>query len=318
MIGVALHGIGHTADLIAEQCGTSEIWSVRAGVTGSPHKIGSDRIGAEIVGELDVVLARPDVDVVIHTGLEHGDALAEVLGRCVDAGKDAVTVAGLVHPDVELGDAAATALRRRAMAGGGRIVGTGVNPGLLLDVLPTLVTTLFARPRSVVARRASEMRHWGDGALRGQGGVLQPAGTPWEPGGLTLMPSARLVADALGGAPDLTESVERLMSDRERSDGGRSIGPGEPMGFRRVVQGRVNGTELYVEWLAGFCLDDPPSARVEIDGLELVLRGDPLDDSHPATAARALRALAPLRLLPPGLYRPDQLPISGAEVSCGS
>ena len=53
------------------------------------------------------------------------------------------------------------------------------------------------------------------------------------------------------------------------------------------------------------------SARVIVDGdppFETIVRGDLFLDTYPPTGARAMAAVRPLRLLPPGLHTIDELP----------
>ena len=52
------------------------------------------------------------------------------------------------------------------------------------------------------------------------------------------------------------------------------------------------------------------SARVIVDGnpqFETIVRGDLFLDTYPPTGARAMAAVRPLRLLPPGLHTIDEL-----------
>jgi hypothetical protein len=324
----ALFGTGRSGTELVRAAALRDDVELVAGVTVSSGKVGADlgeltvgeRLGVEVEGDLDAVLARDDVDVVVHCGIGSNRELGELLGRCAAAGKDAVTVAGFVHPPTAIGVDAAAELDRRAREGGGRIVGTGVNPGLLLDVLPALWGTMTTRVDAVRARRVSDVRRWGAGALDAEVGLGKPPeevrGTP----ALALDESLALVADALGLALDRIEDVhEPLPAPTARAHGGRSVAVGRNMGFRRRAVGIRDGAAVAeIEWLAIFCLDsevdgETDSASVAIAGdsnVETTVTGTFCGDPYPSTAARALAAIAPLRQMPPGLYRPDQIPLS--------
>lgn len=327
-VRVAVFGTGRAGTEIVRACLERSDLELVAGVTVTPAKEGADLgsltigrpLGIPVTADLDTVLARSDVDVVLHTGLGAPIEVADVLGRCADAGKDAITVAGLVHPRTALGAEGADELDRRARAGGGRVVGTGVNPGFLLDALPATWGSMVARVDRVHARRVSDIRNWGQGVLDEEIGVGRPPEEVEGNAALSLDESLALVADALSLRIDATEDLhEPVIAPTPREHGGRRVAPGQTVGFRRrSVGSRAGVPVIEIEWIAIFCLDPEhdgfeESASVVVEGdstIEATARGTFSGDPYPSTAARALNAIGPLASLPPGLYRPDQLPTS--------
>lgn len=324
-LGVALYGTGRAGTAIVRACAGRDGLRLVAGVAVNPDKDGAD-LGAVTVGEpngvrvtcdLDTVLARADVDVVLHAALGDPRTVAAVLGRCADAGKDAVTVSGLVHPRTALGDDAADALHRRAVAGGARLVGTGVNPGFLLDALPVTFGSMLSRIDHLHAIRVSEIRNWGAGALDEEVGLGLPADAPRKTAALSLDESLALVDEALNLRLDRREDLhEVLTSSVLREYAGRTVAPGQTVGFRKQALGYRDGRLVAeIEWRAVFCLDPvtdgfEESAKITLDGevrVEAASKGTFFGDAYPSTAARAVNAIVPLRELPPGLFRPDQL-----------
>jgi hypothetical protein len=296
-----------------------------AGVTVNPEKEGAD-LGSVTVGtptghiltrDLDSVLARSDVDAVLYAGLGKPEAMSAVLGRCADAGKDAVTIAGLVHPRTALGDAAATALHARARNGGARIVGTGINPGFLLDVLPVVWASLVPRVDRVGAVRVADIRRWGDQVLEDEIGIGRAPDRLFAPVALSLRESVALIADALGLELDRIEDRhEVLTAPTRRQHAGRLVDLDQTVGFRRVGRGhRRDAVVVELEWCGIFCLDPDvdglsETAAVAIDGdspLRVQASGEFLGNPYPCTATRALDTVVRVASLPPGLYRPDQI-----------
>jgi 4-hydroxy-tetrahydrodipicolinate reductase len=262
--------------------------------------------------ELDALLTRDDIDTVIYCGIGDPHHVAGYLGRIVDAGKDAVTVTGFVHPPTAIGAEAAAALAERAIRGGGRIVGCGLNPGFLLDVLPVVWAASCGRIRRVHALRVGEMRNWGPGIHAECGLGLPPAQAPVT--ALSLAESAALIAAALDLEPAaIEETHEPYVTDVRRAHGATTVEPGMTAGFRKRCQLGI----VELEWLAIFCIDPErdgvsETATVTVEGdttIHASAGGTFFDDPYPATAARALHAVTALRQLPPGLYRPDQLPL---------
>lgn len=330
--GVAVWGLGRAGLAMVRLCAARPELRLVAGITTTPQKRGVDLgtlAGIESVGAVadddgDALLGRGDVDVILHGGLGDGPQVGAYVGRCVDAGKSVVTVSGFVHPPTDIGAEAALALHRRAQATGARAVGTGVNPGFILDALPVLLAGLALPLSSVSARRVVDMRYWGDGALFHEGGAGYDADAvpPPDPS-LSLKSSIGLIADALGGRlGTIEETHEPLVSLVDRSDGARSIRAGQTMGFHRRARVTARQAEIAIEWIAIFCLDAAldgglsPVGEIVLEGpaeVRCSLTGDALVDPYPATAGRAVAAIGPLLTLPPGLYRPDQLPGSATD-----
>jgi hypothetical protein len=324
----ALFGTGRAGtEIVRSAVGNRDVRIVGA-VSVTPAKAGADLgeatigepLGVEVTTDLDALLARDDVEVILHSGLGTAAEVAEVLGRCAAAGKDVITVSGFVHPPTAIGAAAAEDLDRRAREGGGRVVGTGVNPGMLLDVLPAVWATMAGRVDHINARRISDIRRWGSGVLEHEVGVGKPPEEVRGNPALSVVESCALVADALELELDGIEDVhDPLPSPNAREHEGRSVRPGETMGYRRRALGRRGDVIVAeIEWLAIYCLDSEVDgtnelATVTITGentIETSATGTFCGDPYPSTAARALAAIGPLGDMPPGLYRPDQIPIS--------
>jgi hypothetical protein len=325
---VAILGTGTAGVALAAACAKSD----RFELVGM-HTTSSDRDGIEVrelvpaapanvpvTRDLDRLLGSDGAEAVVHAAAQPLDSALDVFSRCTSAGKAVVTLTGLVHPVLELGEGRARGLDETAAAGGGRVVGAGLNPGFALDLLPAFLAGLVVSPARVAATRVTDMRHWGDAPLRHQGGV-GGEGDPDVAQGLSLMPSATVVAEALSDAGhDLEESVEVLRTSVARTDGRRSVAADEIVGFRRSVRGKAGASEIDLAWIGIFCVDpnlDGVSSGIDVrmgedDELVCTLRGETFVDPHPATAARALASIRPLLALPPGLHRPDRLPLAAS------
>jgi 4-hydroxy-tetrahydrodipicolinate reductase len=323
-----IYGLGKAARfLVAGAAGRNDV-SIVGGIDVAPDKVGAD-VGEVTVGEpsghvvtddFAAELARDDVDLVLHAAPGTGEQVKEVIGACLDAGKDVITVNWFIHPRIAFGDEVAAELQRRAEAGGARAVGTGVNPGLLLDVLLVFCGNALSSVDRVYARRVSEANTWGWSVLEYDMGLGKPLEEA-PAGEHQLAESFAVVTDGLRLELDRWEEVsEPLPARSARHHEGRVVEPGTIGGFRRRAFGYRGGEVIAeLEWLAIYCIDPQAdgvenSAFVRLVGgdqtVEASLGGDLLFDPYPATAARMLNAAAVLRDLPPGVYRPDQLPLS--------
>ena len=325
-IGAAVWATGHAGRVIVE-AGLTRPWlEFRGGIVYDAAKDGLDlgeacgldvRLDAPVSTDVDAVLGRPDIDVVFYTGIGSPSEVAAACLRANRAGKDAITVSGLVHPKTILGAEAAAGLDEAARASGQRILGTGLWDYLTIT-LPLASFSNVLTFDEIRLERVADLSLWGHGILRdeGIGGPIESAG-----GGFMmrnfLIEALMLLAESAGlevseprfeGTPVLTE-VRREVNGYVAEPG--TIGGHD----RRVTADVRGGGRLVSEWRGRFDLQPErdgmeASARVIVDGnppFETIVRGDLFLDTYPPTGARAMAAVRPLRLLPPGLHTIDEL-----------
>ena len=325
-IGAAVWATGHAGRVIVE-AGLTRPWlEFRGGIVYDPAQDGLDLgqacgldvdLGAPVSTDVDAVLARPDIDVVFYTGLGSPTDVAEACLRANRAGKDAITVSGLVHPKTALGEAEAAELDAAARAAGGRILGTGLWDYLTIT-LPLASFSNVLTFEEIRLERVADMSLWGHGILRdeGIGGPLEAAG-----GGFMmrnfLLEAMALLAESCG--LDIDEPAFEstpVLSDVRRERAGYLVEPGTICGHdRRLTANIRSGGRLTSLWRGRFDLQPERdgmegSARVVVDGepnFETIVRGELFLDTYPPTGARAMAAVRPLRDLEPGLHTIDQL-----------
>lgn len=325
-VGIGIFGTGRIGVEVVRSAAQNPGVRLVGGVALNPEKIGRDLgeiagigpIGASTFSSLEELLANPDVQTVIYCGLGGPVEVADVLGTIVDAGRDAITTTGLAHPREALGEEAAAALEERAVRGGSRIVCAGLNPGFILDYLPAAWGRSYTQIDRLHVRRVGEMKHWGAGIWAEVGIGLPPEEAP--PPMFSLAEQVALLDDALGLRLESIEQIpEPYVTQVRREYGGTTIAPGRIAGFRNRSVGYRDGRIVVdVEWLAVFCLSKEADGQEEmltlhIEGesvLDMQATGTFFNDPYPATAARLVGVVLPLRVLLPGMYRPDQVPLS--------
>jgi 2,4-diaminopentanoate dehydrogenase len=193
---------------------------------------------------------------------------------------------------------------------GGRLLGTGVNPGLLMDTLPALATAACRsveridvwRVQDATTRRVPFQRKIGAGLTpeefqsRVADGSLRHVG---------LGESLWFLAEATGLEPaDWNESIEPVIAEREvRCDIGE-ISRGGIAGVRQVASGLdASGRErVRLEFVAAIGQVNPHD-RIRIKGdppLDLTIAGGVHGDV--ATVAITINAMEPLIAAAPGLH----------------
>jgi 4-hydroxy-tetrahydrodipicolinate reductase len=261
------------------------------------------------------VLARTGADVVAHTTSSYfplfGDQIIEIL----DAGLDIVSTSEelsfpwLAHPQeaAEI-DAAA----RRV---GKTVLGTGVNPGFLMDALPLFLTAIsqqvtrieVTRVINASARRGPFQAKIGAGMTVEQFSAKMAAG---RMGHVGLTESVGMVFHTLGRPLTRYESdVEPLVAERPITTPFFSIAPGQVRGLRQVARGFSGESEfMTLTFIAALEMEEEGDT-IRISGkpdLEVKLKGT---NGDIATVAIAVNAIRRVKEAAPGLVTMRDLPI---------
>jgi 2,4-diaminopentanoate dehydrogenase len=326
----AVWGTGHMGvELTRAAVARGDVVPVAAIVT-DPAKEGRDLgelagldapLDAPATRDADAVLARDDVDAVYFCGIAGTQEIADALARIVRAGKEAITFSAIAHPATALGADAARELDAVARAAGHRILGTGLAPGFLVDVLPVVLASVSVDWTAITARCVLPMDDWGDMTLDAYGIGMPPGSHALTTARLSFLESVGIVIDALGvDVARSEETFDPIVSDRRR-DGRRVIEPGHSTGVRRRFRATTSaGRTVEVEIVGVYQLDEERDGLreeyvVEVEGgrgagVRAVLTGGWSPDPYPATAAAGLSALPGLISLPPGLYNAAQVPFA--------
>lgn len=326
----AVWGTGHMGgELVRAATHRSDVEIVAALVT-DPAKVGQDlgalasldgATGIVATDDIEQTLQRDDVDVVFFCGMAGTAEITRQLARIVQSGKEAVTFSAIAHPATALGSDAARDLDSLARSAGHRILGTGLAPGFLIDVLPVALVSTCVKWTSVSVHAVLPMDDWGDMTLDAYGVGMPPGSHADTTGRLSFLESVGIMADALG--VDVATSVERFepIISTHRRVGARVVEVGETAGANRSfdvtttagrrLSIRVSSVYLLDEARDGLreeytiAVDDGPLAVVRA-----TLTGAWSPDPYPATAACGLNALRGLMSLPPGLYNPSHVPFA--------
>jgi 4-hydroxy-tetrahydrodipicolinate reductase len=205
------------------------------------------------------------------------------------------------------------ALARR---NGGRLVGTGVNPGFVMDALPLFATAVCRkvdslhvyRIQNATTRRIPFQRKIGVGLRADEFVARVNAGTLRHVG---LGESLHFLAHHLGWAIDhWDEELSVVRAKRALASGLGRVERGSAAGVRQVAHGYAGDTlRIVLEFQAAIGQRDPHD-RVVVRGepaLDLRIEGGVHGDV--ATAAIALNAAALLPRAAPGLHTMASLPL---------
>jgi 4-hydroxy-tetrahydrodipicolinate reductase len=318
-ISVAQYGIGPIGAEIARLLLTKPWIKLVAAVDIDPHKIGKDlgeviglgrEVGVPVTAELS---GKPDV--VCHST---GSRLRDVAGQLsslLERGSHVVsTCEELSFPlDVEIRER----LQHIARAANVGLVGTGVNPGFVMDKLPLTVTSVCQDVKSVEiiriqnasTRREPLQRKVGAGMTVDEFRAAVGAGRIKHMG---LKESLMMVGYGLGVEFDhvTDEKIEPIIAEREVVTQYLRVAPGQVAGVHQTIQGsgRID-VSLELRMYVG--AEDVAADRVIVKGVpdvEMEIKGGVHGDR--ATAAMVVNSIPRIVQAKHGVLTMDDIGIS--------
>lgn len=318
-IPVAIYGIGPIGAEIAKLILTKPWLKLVSAIDIDSAKIGRD-IGDVIgAGQQVGVTVTPEVTnrptVICHST---GSRLRDVEGQLkalLGAGSHVVsTCEELSFPlDHEIRER----LQHVARSANVALLGTGVNPGFVMDKLPLTLTAVCQTIESVTilriqnasTRREPLQRKVGAGMTVDEFRAAVAAGKIKHMG---LRESLMLVGSGLG--VEFTsvseEKIEPIVAKREVVTQYLKVAPGQVAGVHQTIdgQGRIN-VSLELRMYVG--AEDVAADRVIVKGvpdLELEIKGGVHGDR--ATAAMVVNAIPRVIAARPGVLTMDDIPVS--------
>ena len=321
-VRIAILGLGDIGRLVA-RCALKRGYSVVGGVDIDPAKIGADigelagtgRLGKIVYDSLEELLKKEDIDVLIQSTTSYLDQAYRQFRSAVENGVSIIsTCETLVYPYYRYPELAAE-IDRAARHSGATVLGAGINPGYLLDVLPVFMTAPCLSVESIVAvrqldaakRRSPFRKKVGVGMRMEEYSEKLRRGE--YTGHVGMAESALLIAKALRIRVDrIEEDQAPVAADKVVESAGITVRPGEVRGVESRCVIRTAGRE---------------TVRLEFRALvgaeeyeEVMIRGEPSltwrSSGTPGDlgTVSVILNVAPLVLRAgPGLVTIDELPL---------
>jgi 4-hydroxy-tetrahydrodipicolinate reductase len=319
---VALVGLGAIGREVASAVLDTPELRLVAAMDVDPQLIGKPLSGllGRAAGDLQVeeesarVLARAEGGVLLQVTGSRLPTVAAQIERAVGVGLNVVSSCEelafpwLNHPEV------AEKLEKLAQKHGVSVLGTGVNPGFVLDRLVCTLASVAGKVTRVVAervvdassRREQLQRKVGAGLTREQFERAVGAG---KVGHVGLVESAALVSAGLGlSCDEFEESIEPFMATRA-VQGPVPVDIGRVAGSSQVARGFASGREVVTlsVTIAVGAPDPHDSIRIEGDP-PLRFRAEGGVPGDRATIWSIVNAIPPVVTAEPGLLTVLDLP----------
>ena len=293
-----------------------------------PNKVGVDvgtilgipNTGILIKSTLEQVMVDVEADVALHCTGSNLPAMKGQILELLDAGLHVVSTCeelawpGYRYPEL------AEIIDQAAKRAGKVAVGTGVNPGFAMDLLPLVMSTASSEVRSVKVHRVLDA-----GKRRGPLQQKVGAGMKQEDfmalareaknGHAGFIESVAIIGAGLGWKlDDITQEILPMLAEQEYKTDIVQITPGQVTGINQYARGFINGREVITLHLQMYVGAPESFDKIWIEGfpsLELVIPGGIPGDSGTvnstiSTVLRAVRSgisgLVSVKDLPASMY----------------
>ncbi len=325
-IRVVQYGVGPIGASIVRLMRQKNLLEIIGAIDKDPAKAGRDLgevvsapdapWGVPVLSDAQLVLEKSP-DVVVHSTSSYLPSVMDQLLECIAAGCCVVSTCEELaypfrkHPELS------KKLEAAAIEEGVALVGTGVNPGFVMDKLALTLSAVSQRIDWVSAvrivdaskRRLPLQKKIGAGMTSDEfrkqvaAGVIKHHGLP---------ESIAMVADGLGFAlDDISETIEPVIAEEAVQTEFLEVAAGQVAGVHQIARGSAHGKEKIFMELKMYVGARHPADTVVLKGephLTLTIPGGTHGDV--ATAAVVVNAIPAILAANAGLRTSRDLPLS--------
>jgi len=277
-------------------------------------------IGVVISREARTLLAKVSPDVVVHTTSSYLMEIHPQILECVEAKADVVSTSEeLSYPYRKYPDIA-DHIDRAAKRNGVTVLGTGVNPGFVMDTLAVAMSGVCQTVESVRVERVvdTSKRRWQLQRKTGAGLSVAEFQTLVKQGKIKhvgLPESTLMIAAALGWEiKDVQEEISPVIAEDQIRTDYVTVERGAVAGVYQIARGVIDGRERITLDLKMYVGAKNPRDSIRIEGvppIDLTISGGVQGDQ--ATAAIVVNSIPNLVASSPGLKTMIDLPIVHAR-----
>jgi hypothetical protein len=317
--GLGPIGIGIVEVLLARP------WIQLVGVIDiDKNKVGKDvgqlldspkKTGVIVSDKVEDVLKKTSPEIVTHATSSYMETIRPQVVKIIEHGASVLSTAEeLSYPFIKYPELAKE-LDDKARDRKTVVLGTGVNPGFLLDTLVVALSGVCQKINSIRAERVVDASQRRLPLQKKIGAGLSPsefekkvaAGTIKHVG---LPESVGLIALAMGWkVGEIQERITPVIAEKEVKSDFIQVPPGGVTGVRQVAKGILAGQELVVLDLRMYLGAQNPHDSILIDGIppvDMIIRGGVQGDR--ATPAIIVNSIPKIMGLEPGLRTMLDLP----------
>lgn len=261
-IKIIIWGLGAMGSGIARIISTKKGMEIVGAIDTDPNKegkdlnelIGTHNIPVYIRSNPEEVIKKGCADVVIIATSSYAEKVFPLIKFTVENDINVITTAeemaypAAKHPELAL------EIEKLAKEHGVSVLGTGINPGFILDYLIIALTGCCVDVENIRASRINDLSPFGKAVMEEQGVGLTPekfvegVKSGMVAGHIGFSESINMICDALGWKiSDIEEIREPIISNTYRETTYCKVEPGFVAGCRQIGYGKVgNETKIYL------------------------------------------------------------------------
>ncbi|MBE0481211.1 MAG: NADP-binding protein [Dehalococcoidia bacterium] len=331
---VIQYGLGVMGSQMVQMMLGKRDLEVVAAISGSGRLAGSDlsraigldnEIGIVISANADEVFRTVDADVVLHATTSWYEESFVQTREALRTGKNVITIAEEAsHPWIEANAKTAREIDSIAKEHCVTFLGTGVNPGFMMDYLPITLTGVLKQVDRIRIRRVIDWSRYGPTLFEHicAGKSVEDFERARERGEVSfhvgLEHSLRLTAEALGWELDsYSETAEVRLTKSRRNTRYMVLEPGTVCGYNQAGHGFRQGKEVLTYEMAAIINPDlvedgtDVGTYISIDGTpgaEITVGGEFAGQGGWGTVASAVNSIPRVIAARPGVVTVAELP----------
>jgi len=284
-IKVIIYGCGVMGRRVAEALLAKKSFKIVGALDIKPELVGKDlgeilypsrRIGIKIEKDAKALFSRAKAQVAVLTTTSHFKSVFPQVSGCLEAGMNVVSTCEELSFPWKNNPQIAQKIDKLAKKKKLTVVGTGINPGYLMDTLPLILTAPCLQVQSIRVRRMmnSARRRLPFQLKVGTGLTQKEFREKIESGEITghvgLLESIYAIADGLSWKLDDAQELppQPVIDDKEVETALGAVKPGNVIGLTSTAFARKGGEEVItLEFCANAAVDE------EYD--EIIIQGEP-------------------------------------------
>lgn len=330
-VRVAIFGVGAVGSLIAKFLLEKEGVEIVGAIDIAKDKVGKDlevlginkKVGVKVSDDVDDVLSKTKPDIAIHATSSFLKDTYKQLASIIKHGVKVISTCEELSNPYYTEPQIAKELDTLAKKHGVTVLGTGINPGFLMDTLVITLTAVCQKIEKIEAVRVmnAATRRLPFQKKIGAGLTVEEFQKKIESGQITghvgLEQSIAMIADALAWKLDkiIAEPVEPVIAKKPVKSEHIKVMAGQAAGLRQKAKGIIKNKEVIVLDFQAYIGAEEEYDAVTIHGIpNITQKIQPCVHGDIGTVAMVVNAIPKVIKAPPGLLTMKDLPVPSAAV----
>ena len=328
---VVLYGVGAVGSLIARELLRRKGVEIVGAVDVAREKVGKDlgdiigvgkRLGIAVSNDIDSVLSKVGADIVVHATSSFLRDVYPQIAEILKKGVSVVSTCEELSYPYATDPRIAEEIDRLAREHNVTVLGTGINPGFLMDTLVIVLTGVcqdidrieVKRVMNAATRRAPFQKKIGAGLTLEE--FKEKIRRKVITGHVGLEQSIAMTADALGWKLSIkVNPVEPIIAKNRIESEAVKVEPGYVAGLRQTAIGTKEREPVIILDFQAYVGVEEEYDSITIDGTpEIHEKISPCIHGDIGTVAIIVNSIPKVLNAPPGLMTMKDLPIPSASI----